>query len=145
MKRLSLYMMMLLVNMLSTGCDKVLNPERVANATLNTELGMLPKLISLPKQPKHVLLASCGSGWENNSTLVALQTYSNADYDFIVKNSEATEAYSKDVMNADFYEKWMPEKLKPLIKAQQKDDSVELRGIKCLLPQLFTQADLSPF
>lgn len=144
MKRVPLYLLILIIAAIATGCDKDMKTEQ-STSTINTELGILPKLISLPKQPKKVLWQVTEQKGKDNGTLVALLSFSDADYDYIVQKSQTTEANIDDVMDGDFYEKWVPEKLRQQIKIQKNGDRVELIGIKRMKPDLFTQAEISPF
>ncbi len=145
MKILSARMLILIVGILLTGCENEIVSEKETLTKMNIELGILTKLISLPKQPVKVLWEVDEKQGNDNSSLVALLAFTKDDYAYIVSNSPMTEAKINDLMDIDFYEKWVPAQIQDAIKTENREGSYELMGIKRLLPELFTQAKLSPF
>jgi len=112
---------------------------------MNNKPGLLPKLISLPKQPKTVLWQLEEAPGRDSGSLTALLSFDENDYRYIVDHSPKTEANTNQLMPPDFYKKWVPESLRNTIKTATNGDSLELLGIKSLQPELFTQAELSPY
>ena len=112
---------------------------------MNTELGLLPKLISLPKQPNTVLWQLEEAPGRDSGSLTALLSFKETDYQYIVDHSPKTEANTNQIMPPEFYKKWVPESLRNTIKTSVNGDSLELLNIKSLQAELFTQSELSPY
>lgn len=127
------------------GCDQDMKSEMGTNIKMNTELGMLPKLISLPKQPIKVLWQVDEEAGKDNGSLTALLLFKKADYEFVIANSPVTDGKVNDVMAVDFYEQWVPKELQSAINKETTEGGYELLDIKRRKPDLFTQAELSPF
>lgn len=143
-KRLK-YLFIFSICLILVGCEKDMNADQARMETIKTDLGILPKLISLPRQPVNVIWEVDEKAGMDNGTLVALLNYTDEDYAYIVNNSLKYESNSNDRMNAQFYKKWVPEELQKTIKIEKQGENYELIGIKQLKPELFTQTDLSPY
>jgi len=142
---LTRYLLIILLCTLFSGCDVEMNNETAIINKINTDLGILPKLMSLPKQPLHVKWEVNEEDNKDNGTLVALLHYSADDYRYIMENSRALEANNNDRMPVEFYKKWVPIKLRDSIKVEEKDNTYELMGIKPLDPGLFRSTGPSPY
>jgi hypothetical protein len=139
------YILVFIVGMGLMGCDQDMKSEMGTNIKMNTELGMLPKLISLPKQPIKVLWQVDEEAGKDNGSLTALLLFKKADYEFVIANSPVTDGKVNDVMAVDFYEQWVPKELQSAINKETTEGGYELLDIKRRKPDLFTQAELSPF
>jgi len=130
---------------ITTGCENDMKAEQVAVETMNTELGILPKLVSLPKQPDTVLWEIDEQEGQDNGSLVILLKFSEEDYAYIIGNSNEVDSRANDVMNIDFFRKWVPSTIRESINTVEKGDSYELQDIKQYKPDLFTNTELSPY
>jgi hypothetical protein len=138
------YLVFFIIFMLS-GCDNTVSTTEPMNITVYDELGILPKLISLPKQPLSVKWQVDESSERSTGSLRALLEFSAPDKAYILENSPQFDSISNDRINAEFYDAWLPDSAKTSIKTQAVDDMYELSGIVALKADLFTKAELSPY
>ncbi|THB68709.1 MAG: hypothetical protein D6B27_02045 [Gammaproteobacteria bacterium] len=132
--------------LLFSGCDNDMENGNNQPIKTETELGILPKLISLPKQPLQVKWEIDEQKSTNAGSLIALLQYSISDYNSIIKNSLPFEANIKERMESAFYKKWVPREIRETINTVPVDNNMlELQNIYSLQPNLFTQTQLSPF
>lgn len=128
-----------------SGCDSSVSTTEPMNITVHEELGILPKLISLPKQPLSVKWQVDESSKTNTGSLRALLEFSSEDKASILENSPEFDSKSNDRINAEFYDTWLPDSAKANIQTQAVGDMYELSGIMPLKADLFTSAELSPY
>ncbi|MGD9170800.1 MAG: hypothetical protein PVI97_12170 [Candidatus Thiodiazotropha sp.] len=128
-----------------SGCDNTVSTTESMNIAVYDELGILPKLISLPKQPLSVKWQVDESAERGTGSLRALLEFSASDKAYILENSPQFDSISNDRISAEFYDTWLPDRAKNGIKKQAVDNMYELSGIEALKADLFTKADLSPY
>ncbi len=127
------------------GCEKEMVMGKNEGIEMNVEIGILPKLMSLPKEPQEVVWLLEEGEHRDSGALTALLSYSATDYDYIVNNSSSFEVSSNASLEIEFFNKWVPESLKSSIKVEDRNGAYELIGIEPRQPALFTQAELSPY
>lgn len=143
--RLKIFIFLWLIFLLN-GCDNDMNNDNKATAKTETELGILPKLISLPKEPLKVKWEVSDQESTDAGSLVALLQYTISDYNSIIDGSQPFEANRYERMDSAFYENWVPQEIRKTINTLPIDnDMLELQNIIPLKPDLFTQTKLSPF
>jgi hypothetical protein len=110
--------------------------------TTHRELGVLPKLISLPREP----IAAKWEVEENKQagTLRALLKFSAADYEHIVRESETFDRRGNEILDAAMFD-WIDEEAKHGIEATRDGSSVELVDVEPRRANLFSRAELSPY
>ncbi len=133
------------VLLILSGCDSVVSTTEPMNIIVHEEMGILPKLISLPKQPISVKWQVDESSERNTGSLRALLEFSATDKAAILANSPEFDSKSNDRINAEFYDTWLPDSAKTNIQKQSVGDMYELSGIMPLKADLFTSAELSPY
>lgn len=133
------------VLLILTGCDSVVSTIDSVNINTHDELDILPKLISLPKQPLSVKWQIDESSERNTGSLRALLEFSATDKAAILANSPEFDSKSNDRINAEFYDTWLPDSAKTNIQKQVVDDVYELSGVMPRRADLFTNAELSPY
>jgi len=131
-----------LLLLISCGDNMETNTEN--NPPVNTEMGLLNKLISFPKQPESLK-------WQVHETegdaanLVALLVYSPDDVSVILANSPALTAKGVTRFPQAFFEEWVPAKITASMNKQINEAVVTLPDVHAYAPDVFTQTDLSPF
>lgn len=139
-------MYFLLLVLILIGCDNMnSSTNESANIEIRTELGILPKLISLPRQPLSVKWEIRESKEKGTGYLRALLEFNPEDSQYIIENSKHFESQTNDRINVEFYEEWLPEKIKSDLSIMQEDKTYVLLGVKALQPNLFIQTKLSPY
>lgn len=111
---------------------------------IQTELGVLPKLISLPKQPIAVRWLP-PSEQLPDSSLDALLKFSSDDYAYILDHSQPGAATRNVQLPKEYVEAWVPAEVRAKIEKTVHQDLVELHGIHQREPDIFTQTQLSPY
>lgn len=130
---------------LLVGCDRdIVNEVKKTNA-INTEIGLLPQLVSLPIIPVDVKWQANERVHGGAGNLIVLLHYTSNDYDYIVSNSNAFESPNSGRLDAETFDNWIPQSLRETIKANKMDGFFEFVGIMPLQPNLFTKTELSPF
>ena len=139
------YLTILSVLLCMTGCDNKMNSSsKSEKINVSYEMGLLPKLMSIPGNPISVKW-QVDESQENAGNLVALLEYSSEDKKYILDNSNKFENPSSDRINVKFYDSWIPEDAKIGIEVKKLDKVYELTKVIPLLPNLFTQTELSPY
>jgi len=144
--RLKLFV--LLIALLIFGCDEKMTVSTQQNTNLNqihTDIGILNKLISLPKEPISVRWELDESPERDNGSLNVLLEFTNTDKKFILNNSDSFEKQQNDLINTVFYQNWLPEKSKKGIRTKAIKNNYELLNVIPLQPNLFNKTDLSPY
>jgi len=133
------YIIVIIISILLIGCDKVTAPDTVKSEhKIHYELGILPKIMSMPAIPLKVKWQLSG-----DRSLYALLTYSPEDYKFIIENSTPFEVVNNTRLDATFYRDWLENKIK--LNVIYHNDSYEIIGAYDTQPNLFIQAEHSPF
>ncbi len=141
----------LLICMILFGCkndSNRRNPSELDKFDYNkiqTELGVLPKLMSLPKQPLSVKWNISENSKHGTGFLVALFKFLESDYKYILDNSHPFENKVNDRINIEYYDKWLPSDAKISIRTKTNGEVYELIGIFGFKPNLFTKTQLSPY
>lgn len=110
-----------------------------------SELGALESLVSLPRKPETIRWENDDSKTGDNSSLIVLMHFSAEDYKFIIENSRKFEVQNDELVDKAFYERWLKERLPSTVQVTSQGDFVILQDIHAMEPNLFTQADLSPY
>jgi hypothetical protein len=131
--------------LLLSGCDNTVSTPEPMSPVVHDELGILPKLISLPKQPISVKWQVDESPEQNTGSLRALLEFSPQDKLSIIESSPEFDSKEDDRISAELFNVWLPESAKANIKTRAVEDMYELSGIMALKPDLFTRTDLSPY
>lgn len=139
------YKYLVFILLILSGCDNTVSTTEPMKLTSHDEIGILPKLISLPKEPLSVKWQVDESSENNTGSLRALLEFSAKDKATILENSPEFDSKSNDRINAEFYDTWLPDSAKANIKTQPVDDMYELSGIMSLRADLFSKAELSPY
>ncbi len=135
------YIIAIFFSILLIGCEKVKDPDTVKSEhEIHHELGLLPKVMSMPATPLKVKWQLSG-----DRNLYALLTYSSEDYQFIIENSTPFEVVSNAKLGADFYRDWLENEIKLNVIYHDDYDRYEIIGAHDIQPSLFTQAEYSPF
>ena len=127
-------------NNMSDSAENAAKPPRIIN-----EVGVLSKLISLPKRPKSVRWLEPDPNNKESAELLALIEFSEADYAEIVKNSPPFDLVRDEKMPEAIFNEWIPAAIATMIETKQENGIVAMKGINALKPDLFTQAKASPF
>jgi hypothetical protein len=139
------YLNLVFLLMMLSGCDNTVSTIEPKNIVVHNELGILPKLISLPKQPLSVKWQVDESRERNTGSLRALLEFSVKDKASIMENSPPFDIESNDRINAEFYDTWLPDTAKVNIKTEMVGEMYELSGITAHQADLFTKTDLSAY
>jgi len=137
------YLTILSMLVCMTGCDNKMN-SKSEKMNISHDMGLLPKLMSIPGTPLSVKW-QLDESRENSGSLEALLEYSVEDKKYILDNSNKFENPSPDRINAEFYDSWIPKNAKKDIEVNKLDNVYELKEVIPLLPNLFTQTELSPY
>jgi len=133
------YLIAIIVSILLIGCKEVKDPDTVKSEhEVHYELGLLPKIMSMPATPLKVKWQLSG-----DRNLYALLTYSQEDYKFVIENSTPFEVVSNTKLNDTFYRDWLENKIK--LDATYHNGSYEIIGVHDVQANLFVQAEHSPF
>lgn len=128
------------------GCDKMTEKNKSGTNEIQTELGDLPHLMSLPKQPVSVKWRLDEDSERGTGNLMALLKFEKSDYKYILDNSPSFENKMNAKMPIEFYDKWLPEEAKTGIQVKKYFENLyELIGIQGLEPKLFTKTPMSPY
>lgn len=127
------------------GCDNMAETNESENKEIQIELGILPKLMSLPKQPVSVKWRLTENLEQGTGYLVALLKFKESDYKYIVDNSPPFENKINAKILIEIYDKWLPDDAKTGINNKFNRELYELIGIFGLKPNLFNKTQLSPY
>jgi hypothetical protein len=114
-----------------------------AAVTTHHELGILPKLVSLPREPM-------SAKWEVDerpgkaSKLRALLRYSPDDYEHILEHSEVFDRRDNELLSPDDYE-WIDAAAREGVESRPKGRWIELVGVEPRKGTLFGRAPRSPY
>ena len=116
--------LILLIVIFIFGCDEKMPAATTQSSNqIHTEIGILNKLISLPKEPLSVKWELNESKETGTGYLNVLLEFNDGDKAYILNNSEAFETQRNDKMEMKFYRDWLPEKAKNDIETKaHKDD-----------------------
>lgn len=103
MKMNSLFIMLGVLFVL--GCEKEVAIETNEGIEMNVEVEILPKLISLPREPRELIWSVDEGAQRDAGVLSALLTYSDTDYGYIVNNSSSFEVSSNARLEIEFFNK----------------------------------------
>ena len=129
------------------------------NGAVHTELGLLPKLISLPRQPVSVIWRLTEDHERNQGCLSAVLKFKKSDYEYILGNSRPFEKKDNAKILSEVYDKWLPDDAKAGIEIKPTGDVYEIIGttpkltgelyvvigVSSLQPNLFADAERSPY
>ncbi len=118
--------------------------EEKAAIEIHHEMGNLPKLMSIPGKVLSVKWQVDESRM-NAGSLFALLEFSDEDKTKIVNDSEKYEIQSNARLDIEFFDTWIPEQARQGIKLTISGTDYELQGVVPVQPNLFTQAELSPY
>lgn len=136
----------LIIILLIFGCEKEMTVAKEEKTIqIHTEMGVLDKLISLPKKPIAVKWSIDESSSQGSGNLTVLLEFTETDKKYLVENSKAFEKERNDKIDVDFYNNWLPEEAKKSIKTKTINGNYELIDIKALQPNLFNKTELSPY
>jgi hypothetical protein len=134
--------------LLFSGCDNTVSTTEPTRPIVHDELGILPKLISLPKQPISVKWQLDEYPEKNTGNLQALLEFSPQNKIFIIENSPEFDSKQNAILRIELFDAWLPEHAKDSIEVRVVDGIVgayELSGVRGFKPDLFTRTDLSPY
>jgi hypothetical protein len=131
--------------LLFSGCDNTVSTTEPTRPIVHDELGILPKLISLPKQPISVKWQLDEHPEKNTGNLLALLEFSPQNKIFIIENSPEFDSKQNDRLRVELFDAWLPERAKDGIEVRVVDGAYELSGVRGFKPDLFTRTDLSPY
>lgn len=127
---------------------KETSKSKINYESTQTEIGILSKLISLPRQPELVKW-KIENKHGNDSALLALLKFNEKDYEFIIKNSEPSKRTTNETWPIEFYDNWLPEDAKSGIKVkiveQVYGQGYEMIGIIRMEANLFANPKLSAY
>lgn len=133
------YLVFALVVVIS-GCDFLENNydyvERVPE--VYHELGYLPKLISLLRQPIEVEWEEPVPNKFGQRSIVALMKFTPEDYDYIIKNSKKYDVGDTSYP-IDFFNKWVDKSIADKMTLIEENGRYVTKGYKSMLPNLFTR------
>jgi hypothetical protein len=145
MKTMTIYF--IFASMLLMGCDDMTENNKIKPESIHTEIGILSKLISLPRQPVSVKWKT--ERYHQDSSLLALLKFKEVDYNYIVENSQTFGSKINRIMSPEIYDKWLPDDAKSGITVKPFSatgvTAYELIGITQLKANLFANRDLSPY
>lgn len=128
-----------------TGCTEPMNTTASDKTVINQELGLLPKLISLPKQPIAVRWQEPDPDDRERANLIALLTFTPQDYQEIIESSPKFDVIRDERLPEDMFNKWVGESVSDQLTTEKDNGVVILKGVHALKPDLFTKTDTSPF
>lgn len=137
--------LVVLICIILLGCDNMAETNKSKNNEIQTELGILPKLISLPKQPVSVKWRLTENLERRTGYLVALLKFKESDYKYILDNSQSFENKINAKILIEIYDKWLPDDAKTCINVKFNGELYELIGIFGLKPNLFNKTQFSPY
>jgi len=132
--------------LLLAGCDNNMStlPEK-SETKFHTEIGVLNKLISLPKDPITVKWKVNESRGSETGSLRALLKFKEEDQASIVNDSLSFDKEINDTVSAEIYEGWLTADAKAGLEATKEGERYTLNGVFSLQPDLFTKTELSPY
>ena len=143
---MNLKYILLLMPLILIGCDNQMPASsEQSNNKIQTEIGILNKLISIPAEPLSVKWEINESKERGTGSLRALLEFSVQDKLDILKKSNAFDNKTNDRIDANFYDTWLPAESKESVRTELVSGSYELKDILALQPDLFTQTELSPY
>ncbi|WP_139309858.1 hypothetical protein [Teredinibacter haidensis] len=110
----------------------------------STEMGLLPKLISIPSDVVSVKWRAPDDGASGSKNLLVLIRFSNNDYEKVLGDSEPL-GNAKTRFPKALFDEWVPQELKNNMQVQQQGDIYLLETVQPYQPSVFTRTDLSPF
>lgn len=133
--------------------------KNTGNEEIQTELGILSKLISLPKQPVSVKWRLNENQERRQGYLAVLLEFKASDYAYILENSRPFDLKNNARILSEIYEKWLPDHAKTGIEIKPTGDSYEIIGttekltgeiyevigVSPLQPNLFADAERSSY
>jgi hypothetical protein len=134
------------LNIILLGCNdmKETSNEKIDYGSIQTEIGILPKLISLPRQPVLVKW-KIEKNHGNDSVLYVLFKFNENDFKYIKDHSLSFEHKKNETLWTEFYDKWLPEDAKTGIAIKLVGEAYELIGIVGRKANLFANPDLSSY
>jgi hypothetical protein len=139
--------LLIVASMLLLGCDNMTENNMIKTESIHTEIGILPKLISLPRQPVSVKWRR--EQFHRDFLLLALLKFTESDYNYIIENSQTFEGKGNRFMAPETYDNWLPDDAKSGIIAKPLTaagvTAYELIGITPLKANLFANRDLSSY
>ncbi len=152
----TLTVLLIFASTLLSGCDEM--TELLLSGDLSgtrnkhsksfyTEIGILPQLISMPRQP-------VAAKWEieryyQDDSLVALLKFTESDYKYVIENSMPYETIAEGKVSAEVYDQWLPDDAKSGITVKPFQSmgvsAYELIGINRQQANLFTDPKRSSF
>ncbi len=127
------------------GCEDRMSDPQASSTQVNTELGTLPGLISLPKQPIEVRWEVIEQAQGEAGMLRVLLRYSEEDYAAVVEGSETFESKTNDRINPVIYDDWIIAPAKEGIEVVTKGRYYELVDVQPRKANLFWNAERSPY
>jgi hypothetical protein len=122
--------------------------KQIEYGSIQTEIGILSKLISLPRQPILVKW-KIENNHGNDSALLALLKFNEKDYDFIIKNSEPSKRKTHEIWPIEIYDSWLPDDAKFGIEVkiveQAYGQGYEMIGIFRMEANLFANPEFSAY
>ena len=135
------YCLLVIVTVIIGACgDKDMAPTNL----IHTELGILPKLISIPYDVISVKWQEPSSTERDAQNLLVLLQFSEVDALKIVENNPQM-LNSSIALPRVLYENWVPALAKHSIEFEQQGENFHLKNITVLEPNSFTKTQLSPF
>lgn len=130
---------------LLVGCDELSVPEETEQVFKSTDLELLPKFISLPRQPLSAKWEVVEIQGRDNGTLTALLEFTANDKRYVLQHSQAFDLQLNIRLDAGFYDAWLPAAAKAGVTVRQQEERYELLGLVPMQANLFTNAALSPY
>ncbi len=127
------------------GCEDPMPNQNSPTSEVNVEVGTLPNLISLPKQPTEVRWDVTERAQGQAATLRALLRFSEEDYAAVVEASETYDQRGNARIDKALYDAWIIPAAKVGIEAREKGSYYELVGVEPRKANLFWNAKLSPY
>jgi hypothetical protein len=113
-------------------------------ATVEHELGVLPKLISLPRTPTWVKWQNDARAGGQAGRLRVLLRFSPEDHAYVVEHSKLFERRGNELLDPVEFA-WIDEAAKVGIETAERRGRVELLGVEPRQANLFAEAELSPY
>jgi hypothetical protein len=140
--------LLIFASMLLLGCDIMTESNKKKPEGIHKEIGILPKLISLPRQPISVKWKR--KQFHRDFLLIALLGFTESDYKYIIENSNPLESKVNRIISPEIYDKWLPDEAKSGITVKPFSTAAgatayELFGIYSLHPNLFANPQLSSY
>lgn len=154
MKALSIIITAILT-IITLGCENSTEHQHQSQTNtdsemkISTELGILPKLMTLPYNPTIIawgIQEKRTPARDNAGIIGALFKYSEENYQKVFADSRRYELPADSINTApEFFHEGIPYEIKALLKTKDLSDRIQISDIGAAKPNLFIRSTISPY